>query len=83
MSEVLGRPVEYVPESEEDAFSRLHRAGRPGWLIGARLALAEYQRQGGGTGIITDAVEEITGRPPRAFRDFAEAFAESFRSKSQ
>lgn len=79
LADALGKPLTYVPESEEAAFSRLHRAGQPPWLIGAQLALAEYQRRGGGTDIITDSVEKVTGRPARSFRDFAIDFADAFR----
>jgi len=78
LSRVLGRPVEYRPESEPEAFVRLHEAGLPAWHIGARLALAEYQRRGGGTSIVTDAVERLTGSPPRTFEDFAKDHQEHF-----
>lgn len=71
LSNVLGTPITYVPETEDDAWHRLREAGLPPWLIGAQLALASYQRAGGGTDIITDAVQTITGKPPRSFRDFA------------
>lgn len=50
----------------------------PPWLIGAQLALAEYQRKGGGTDIVTGTVEEVTGSPPRTFRQFAQDFASAF-----
>ena len=76
-SDVLGRSVEYVPETEDDTWHRLHGAGEPPWLVAGRLALAEYQRAGGGTDIVTDAVEDLTGRPPRTFREFAEDHASS------
>lgn len=78
LSEVLGHPVEYRPETEVEAFRRLHEAGLPAWHVGARLALAEYQRAGGGTGIVTDAVEDLTGRPPRSVRDFVHDHADDF-----
>ena len=75
LSDLLGRSVEYVPETEDDTWDRLHSAGEPPWLIAGRLALAEYQRAGGGTDIVTDAVERLTGRRPRSFREFAEDHA--------
>lgn len=78
LSSHLGTPLTYLPESEKAAFTRLHDAGLPPWLIGAQLALAEYQRGGGGTEIVTDTVEEVTGRPPRTFQDFVRDFAEAF-----
>jgi uncharacterized protein YbjT (DUF2867 family) len=78
LSDVLGKPVEYVRESEDDAWHRMHAAGQPPWLIGAQLALADYQRKGGGTDVVTDAVERLTGRPARSFRNFVEDHAQSF-----
>ena len=78
LSDALGIPLTYVPESEKTAFSRLHDQGLPPWLIGAQLALAEYQREGGGTDVITDAVAELSGRRPRTFREFARDFAPAF-----
>ncbi len=71
LTRVLDRPVEHRAESEPEAFLRLHEAGLPAWHIGAQLALAEYQRRGGGTDIVTDAVERITGTPARSFEEFA------------
>lgn len=79
LSDVLGRPLTYVPETDDDAWSRLRRRGLPPWHIAAQLALAGYQRQGGGTDIITDTIEVVTGRPPRTFQDFARDHAPSFR----
>lgn len=80
LSRVLGRSLTYVPETDDEAWTRLREAGLPAWLIGARLALAGYQRQGGGTDILTDTVEQITGRPARGFEEFARDHAASFGS---
>lgn len=71
LSEVLGTALEYIPEPENDTWSRLYAAGVPPWLIAAQLELARYQREGGGTDIVTGAVEALTGRPPRSFQEFA------------
>jgi uncharacterized protein YbjT (DUF2867 family) len=78
LSEVLGYAVRYVAESENDAWQRMHGAGQPPWLVGAQLSLAEYQRQGGGTDLVTDAVARLTGRPPRDFRTFVADHADHF-----
>lgn len=78
LTDVLGREVGFVSETYDDAWRRLRRAGLAPWHIGAQLALAGYQRRGGGTGIVTDVVERITGRPPRSFRDFARDYASAF-----
>jgi uncharacterized protein YbjT (DUF2867 family) len=78
LADVLGRPLVYVPETYDEAWRRLRRAGLPPWYIGAQLALASYQRQGAGTDIITGTVEAVTGRPPRTFQDFARDLASAF-----
>jgi uncharacterized protein YbjT (DUF2867 family) len=78
LADALGRPLAYVPETYDQAWQRLRRAGLPPWHIGAQLALASYQRQGAGTDIITGTVEAVTGRPPRTFQDFARDLASAF-----
>ena len=81
LSEVLDKSISYVPETDDEAWNRLRSKELPPWHIGAQLALASYQRQGGGTTIITDAVEEITGKAARSFRDFARDFVSDFQEE--
>lgn len=71
IGEVLGRPLTYVAESNDEAWARLRSAGYPVWLTAAQLAIAEYQRAGGPTERTTDTVAEITGQQPHTLRDFA------------
>jgi uncharacterized protein YbjT (DUF2867 family) len=68
---VLGRPLEYVSEDEDEAWRRLRAAGQPPWLVAALLAIASYQRAGGPTEETTDSVEQLTGRPPYDLEQFA------------
>lgn len=75
LSDVLDRPLEYVAEDEDQAWRRLRDAGMATWRVAALLAIAAYQRAGGPTERTTDAVERLTGRPPRDFREFAEDHA--------
>jgi uncharacterized protein YbjT (DUF2867 family) len=75
----IGRPVEYVAESLEEARERLLRAGEPPWGIESMLALAAYQRAGGPTAVISEAVRELLGRPPRSFSQFVQEYASAFR----
>lgn len=79
LADVLGRELTYVSESVDDAWARLRATGLPAWLVGARLALAEYQRAGGPTERTTDVVERLTGRPARTVRDFARDYADELR----
>jgi len=71
LAEATGRDLRYEPEIPEEARARLQTDGLPDPLIAAQLAIAEYQRQGGPTEKTTDTVEQILGRPPRTFQDFA------------
>lgn len=80
LSDVLDRPLTYVAESMDEAWSRLRAAGDPVWLVAARLAIAGYQRGGGPTERVTDTVERLVGRPPRSFRRFAEDHADRLRA---
>ena len=75
LSDVLGRDLEYVPETEDEAWRRLREAGLPAWRVAALLALASYQRAGGPTERTTGTVERLTGRPATTFREFAEDHA--------
>lgn len=81
LSEVLGRDLEFVAESEDEAWRRLRDAGMPTWRVAALLAIAAYQRAGGPTERTTDTVERLTGRPPTDFRTFAEDHAAELRER--
>jgi uncharacterized protein YbjT (DUF2867 family) len=70
IGEVAGRPIQFVPETTEQARARLTREGRTADVIEDLLAAAEYQRAGGPAALATPAVQEITGHPPRHFQQF-------------
>jgi uncharacterized protein YbjT (DUF2867 family) len=78
LSRVLGRPLSYVIDTEDETWARQRRAGEPPWRIAALLALASYQRAGGATEQITTTVEELTGCPARSFETFARDHAAVF-----
>src|SRR3989454_7315388 len=79
IGKAVGRPVEYVAESLEEARERLVRAGAPPWMIDSALALAAYQRAGGPTAEISRTVQEVVGRPPRTLGQFVQDYASVFR----
>ncbi len=83
VSEVVGRPVEYVAQSPEEARDRMALAGAPSWAIESMLALATYQRAGGPTAVVHDTVDRIIGRPPRSFAEFAKDHASIFQGASR
>ena len=78
LAEATGRGLRFVAESPEEARARMEAHGLPDWLVCAQLAIAAYQRAGGATEQTTDTVEDILGRPPRSFRDFARDHAGAF-----
>jgi len=74
---VLGRPVEHVEVSFEDARGGMVGAGMPEWLADALFELFEV-RQAGYTAEVTNAVAEITGRKPHSYQEFARDYKEAF-----
>jgi len=80
IEEAIGRPVVYRPISMEEARARMEARGTPPALIDAMLAIAEYQRAGGPTSLVSDKVQRILGRRPRTIRDFARDYADHFRA---
>ncbi len=79
LSGVLGRPVEHVEVSSEDARGGMITMGMPVWLADALFELFEV-RQAGYTAGVTETVAEITGREPRSYEQFARDYKEAFGS---
>lgn len=71
LSQVLDRPLTFVAENDDAAWSRLYAASQPPWLIAGTLAIAAYQRAGGPTESLTDTVKRLTGCRPRTLEQFA------------
>ncbi|MEJ2187211.1 MAG: SDR family oxidoreductase [Gemmatimonadota bacterium] len=76
LGRVLERPLAYVAETLDEAWTRRRAAGQPAWLVAAQLALAEYQRAGAATAQTTDTVQRVTGRPARTLEAFARDYAQ-------
>ena len=81
LSDVVGRSVEYVDESPEEASTRLVRSGAPPWAVESMLALAAYQRAGGPTAVVRDTVARILDRPARSFAAFVRDHAAAFQGR--
>jgi uncharacterized protein YbjT (DUF2867 family) len=77
LSAVLGRPVEYVEVSIEDARGSMVGMGMPEWLADAVAELFEVREAGFLAGV-TSTVAEITGREPRSYEEFARDHKEAF-----
>jgi uncharacterized protein YbjT (DUF2867 family) len=78
LSNATGQQVTYRALSMEEARTRMAARGHPSASIDAMLAIAAYQKAGGATAHVSDAIERILGRPPRSIRDFARDFASEF-----
>lgn len=81
VGEVLGRELEYVPETPDEAWRRHREAGHPVWLTAAQLAIAGYQREGGPTERTTDTVEALTGRGAHTLEAFVEDHVAQLRGR--
>ncbi|MBI5492335.1 MAG: SDR family oxidoreductase [Deltaproteobacteria bacterium] len=69
-SEALGRQVIYVDVTPEAARGGMKAAGMNEWSINALMELHDINKKGYASKV-TEQVEEITGRRPLSFRQFA------------
>ncbi|MEV1171482.1 NAD(P)H-binding protein [Nonomuraea sp. NPDC049784] len=76
IGEAVGRPLRFEEVPVEIAREQMLADGRPPALVEALLASAETRPH---SGLITSAVEEITGTPARTFRQWAADHAGDFR----
>ena len=72
ISEVTGRSIRFVDISVEELADRLIKFGVPAEFAPS-LAAMDADIGAGLEDRTTSAVEDLTGRPPRSFRDFARA----------
>jgi uncharacterized protein YbjT (DUF2867 family) len=77
LSKVVGKPVEHVEVSLEEARGGMIEMGMPEWLADALFELFEV-RQAGYTAGVTNAVKEVTGREPRSYEEFARDYRGAF-----
>ncbi len=77
LSDVLGKPVRHVPISLEQAREGMIQAG---FLADAADAMNELNAiaAAGHAAAVMNTVEQVTGRPARSFRQFAEDYAPEF-----
>jgi len=77
LSEVIGKPVQYVSVSDDDAEKAMQGIGMPPWMVEGMTELNHIMVQGWLAGIETD-FEKLLGRKPRTFRQFAQDFRAAF-----
>ena len=78
LAAAIGRPLEYVPITDENARKGMEMAGMPSLLIDALIPFAPFIRSGKAAGV-SRAVLEVAGRPPLTFTDWARENAAAFR----
>jgi NAD(P)H dehydrogenase (quinone) len=78
LSRFVGRTITYQPESEEDAYISRSVYRAPDWEVDAwvssYLAIAAGEME-----TVSDAVERLTGHPPRSIDDFLATHPHSYR----
>ncbi|WP_371650149.1 MULTISPECIES: NAD(P)H-binding protein [unclassified Streptomyces] len=76
IGEAIGRPLRFEEVPVEIARKQMLADGRPPALVEALLASAEKRSR---SDLVTGTVEEITGKPARTFRIWADDHADDFR----
>src|SRR5918995_2390831 len=75
LSNATGKKISYVNISEEEARAAMKEMGMNDWTISE---LANYFRKRNASEV-SSAVEEVTGKKPISFSQFAKDYAEAFR----
>jgi uncharacterized protein YbjT (DUF2867 family) len=78
LSEILGQAIGITEIPPQAARQRMIRAGTPAQIADAVLATAARAGTGPG-GLVQPAIAQLTGRPPRHFRDWARRHIAAFR----
>ena len=79
ISQATGRPITYVEVPEEAARQAMSQA--PQWMTDAMLEL-HASGKAGHAAEVTSTVEELTGRPPYTFAQFAQDYHQRFQPAS-
>lgn len=78
LSALIGKPVEHVEISLEDARGAMVGAGLPGWLADGLVELNREVYEPGYGSNVAGGVAEAAGRDPRSFDTFARDHAGAF-----
>lgn len=78
LSNATGKKISYVSISEEEARAAMKEMGMDDWLINTISELANYFKKGYASQV-SSAVEEVTGKKPLSFSQFANDYAQLFR----
>lgn len=78
LSDAIGKPIEYVPITDAVACEQMQKAGVPSQYIDAMLPFGAHVRAGKANKVF-DTVEQVTGRQPLTFADWAREHSDAFR----
>ncbi|MGI8996536.1 MAG: SDR family oxidoreductase [Pyrinomonadaceae bacterium] len=81
LSDAAGRTISYVSVSAEDARQGMRGAGMSEWLANLLVELYDFQRAGH-MAEVSPVVEQVTGRKPFSFAQFAKDYAAAFKADS-
>ena len=77
IGEATGSQVEFVDVPEEAARNSMLQQHMPEWMVDAMLELEQGYKEDRFSET-TDTVEQLAGRPPHSFRQFAQDYRECF-----
>ncbi len=77
LSDVTGKPVQYVAISQDDARKSMLEMGMPSWMAEGMTELNQIAARGWLAGIEPD-LERLLGRKQRSFRQFAQDYRAVF-----
>ena len=77
-SQVLGRTINYVDIPEDAARQGMQNAGMPDVIVNALLELYTSYKAGQAA-TVSPVVEQVTGKKPISFEQFARDYAEAFK----
>lgn len=80
LARVAGRAVRYDDVPADAVRAALRAGGRSDWFADAMVEVMEHVRTGA-AGSVTGTVEEILGRPPRSYEQFAREYSAAFARK--
>jgi NAD(P)H dehydrogenase (quinone) len=72
-TQVLGRPIAYVPITVEQNEAAMKSRNMPEWLVTHLVTIAKLGNAGGFSNENTKPIEEIVKRPPLTVKQFVEA----------
>lgn len=78
LSSITGKPITFVPVSDDDVRKAMQAAGLPAWMIESLVELYQLKRANE-TSAVSPAVEQITGKPAIPFAQFAKDHVDAFK----